>query len=462
MGERVALINLGCPKNLVDSEVMLGHLGAEGFELTGDLDSADVVVVNTCGFLEASAQESVNTLLSAARRKKDGQVRAVVAVGCMTQRYGAEVANAMPEVDGFLGVGQGQELPDVVRRVLSGERVTQVTGPAAGFEGYGLRLQQTPHHTAYLKISEGCDRNCAFCVIPSIRGKMVSRPISDLVFEARQLAARGVRELILVGQDPTRYGVDLGGHQLVELLTELSRIEDLRWIRVMYLFPDRHAAAVLEAIATLPRLCRYVDMPLQHAAPEILRSMNRPGGDDEFLAMIETARALCPEMVVRSTFIVGFPGETREAYQRLAAFVHNAQLDWVGVFQYSKEEGSPAAAMSQQITAHARRDRYHRLMRIQRDVTRKRLRKSIGSQIEVLVEQVTGNAGVGRSMGQAPEIDGETHLDLTALPPSAPGDFVLAEITGSSEYDLTAKALRLLHRSPARTPELLQIGVKAR
>lgn len=459
MSEKVALINLGCPKNLVDSEVMLGHLRAEGYELTTDVNAADVVVVNTCGFLEASAQESVDTLLAAAQRKKEGHLRAVIAAGCMTQRYGEDVADAMPEVDGFLGVGQAHSLPEVVRRVLTGERTSILSGPSAGFEGYGLRLQATAGHTAYLKISEGCDRKCAFCIIPQIRGGMVSRSVPDLVREARLLAAQGTRELILIGQDPTRYGVDLGGHQLAELLTQLNDIPELRWIRVMYLFPDRHVEPVLEAVVSLPKVCKYLDMPFQHASAEVLRTMNRPGSGQDYLRLLTKLRETCPDVSIRSTFIVGFPGETDDHYRELAGFLREAQLDWVGVFRYSREEGTSAAVRTRQVPRRVSRQRYDRLMLLQQKISERRLKRWLGRTVEVVVEAVNGASGVGRTSGQAPEIDGETRIDLSALPEARVGDFVLAEVTGSGQYDLEARALSLAHRPPLRNPGLIQIGL---
>jgi ribosomal protein S12 methylthiotransferase len=468
MPEKVALINLGCPKNLVDSEVMLGHLKSRGYELTAIADDADVIVVNTCGFLQDAAQESVNTLLEAAERKRNGTLKAVVAAGCMTQRFGADVAEAMPEVDGFLGVGQGHALPDVVAAALLGDRPQVLQGPSAGFEGYGLRLQATPSHTAYLKISEGCDRKCAFCIIPQIRGGMVSRTIDAIVREAEVLAAQGTREVILIGQDPTRYGVDLARSAaedaglaaagLPELLRRLNDIPDLRWIRLMYLFPDRNAPAVMDAIAELPKVVKYVDIPFQHAAPEVLRRMNRPGSGAEYLALLDRMRRRCPEVSIRSTFIAGFPGETEAHFQEVLDFSRAAQMDWVGVFRYSPEEGTPAAEM-EQIPEAVIRERHDRLIAQQQGISRERLARWIGREVEVVLEVRDGDRGAGRFAGQAPEVDGETLLDLSGHPDLHPGDFVHARVTGSSVYDLEAQALALLHRPPRRGQDLLHIGV---
>lgn len=458
--ETVAVINLGCAKNLVDSEVMLGHLAAAGYQLTGDAAAADVVVVNTCGFLQAAAQEAVDALLEAAERKQTGPVRAVIAAGCMTQRYGADVAQAMPEVDGFLGVGQAHQLPAVVRRALAGERPQALSGPSAGFEGYGLRLQSTGWWTAYVKVSEGCDRHCAFCVIPTIRGPMVSRPVERIAEEVEALVARGTREVVLIGQDPTRYGVDRGeGHRMVRLLERLNEIRDLRWIRVMYLFPDRHAEPVLEAIAGLPRVCNYVDMPLQHVARPVLRRMNRPGNAQVFRRMLGKLRRSAPEAWVRSTFLVGFPGETEAEFEELLAFVREGEIDWLGGFRYSREEGSPAAAMPGQVPARTARRRYDTLMEAQAEAATARLRRRIGSEVEVLLEERgEGNRMVGRLAGQAPDVDGSTFVEVGDLSEARAGDFVRAVVTGVAGYDLRARAVERTHRAERGDPGLIRIG----
>lgn len=446
MAEKVALISLGCPKNLVDSEMMLGQLQLSGYELTTNADEADVIVVNTCGFLQAAAQESVDALLEAAERKKGGKCRAVIAAGCMTQRFGGEAAQAMPEVDGFIGVGQVLELPMVVDRALGGERTSLLRGPSAGFEGYGLRLRSTPAWTAYVKVSEGCDRHCAFCVIPQIRGPMVSRPMEAIVAEAEALAAEGTGEIILIGQDPNRYGVDLRqGHQLAALVRRLARIEALRWVRLMYLFPDRSLEPLIDVLAGEPRVCRYLDIPFQHAAPEMVRAMNRPGGAESYLEFLGRLRAACPDVSVRSTFIVGFPGETERHFEELLQFVREACLDWAGVFKYSREEGSPAASMPGQVPRRVAQERYDRLMRLQQEITAARNARWLGRAIDVLVEEVDGECvgapprATGRHEGQAPEIDGIVTLNLCDLAPAArpaPGQWVPVRVTGVEGYDL--------------------------
>jgi ribosomal protein S12 methylthiotransferase len=456
MAEKVALISLGCPKNLVDSEMMLGHLHLSGYELTTDAAEADVIVVNTCGFLGAAAQESVDALLEAAERKKGGKCRAVIAAGCMTQRFGTEAAEALPEIDGFIGVGQVQALPGVVRQALGGERPAPLQGPSAGFEGYGLRIRATPAWTAYVKVSEGCDRKCSFCVIPSIRGPMVSRPLPLVAAEARTLVAEGAREIILIGQDPTRYGVDLrAGFQLAALLRELGRIEELRWIRLMYLFPDRSTDALVETIAAEPKVCRYVDMPFQHAVRAVLRAMNRPGDGEEYLRLLQKLRAASPDIVVRSTFIVGFPGETETHFEELLGFVRAAELDWAGAFRYSREEGSPAATLPGQVPQRLVQERYDRLMTLQREITQRRNERWVGRELEVLVESVQGDTARGRTQGQAPEIDGLVRLHLGGYPVREdaagtraprtsgvrPGDFVRAIAVRADGYDLDARLL---------------------
>ena len=445
MAEKVALISLGCPKNLVDSEMMLGQLQTNGYELTADAADADVIVVNTCGFLGAAAQESMDALLEAVERKKGGKCRAVVAAGCMTQRFGTEAAAALPEVDGFIGVGQIQALPQVVRQALRGERTAPLQGPSAGFEGYGLRIRSTPTWSAYIKVSEGCDRNCAFCVIPSIRGPMVSRPIETVVAEAKALAGEGTKELVLVGQDPTRYGVDRGdGFQMASLMRRLAQIEALRWVRLMYLFPDRSADRLIEVIASEERVCNYFDIPFQHASRAVLRRMNRPGSGEEYLDFLGKLRRACPDVSVRSTFIVGFPGETEGDFEELLRFVEAAPLDWVGVFSYSREEGSPAHGHGEQVPRRLAQARRSKLMRRQRAISAARRQRWLGRDLEVLIERVSsdGQRAVGRSQGQAPEINGVIRLSRTARQPRfVPGHFVRALIRGSSTYDLDARIL---------------------
>lgn len=457
MTQSVALINLGCPKNLVDAEVMLGHLAVEGFEITADVDAADVVIVNTCGFLADAAQESIDTMLRLASTPGRSGPRRVIAAGCMAQRYGTEAAAELPEVDAFVGVGQAHRMPDIVRRTLAGERPVELGSPSAGFEGYGVRMQATPAHTAYLKISEGCDRACAFCVIPSIRGKMQSRPRRDLVNEARMLADQGVRELVLIGQDPVRYGADLGAYELPRLLEDLNDIEGLRWIRLMYLFPDRHALPVIEAVARLPRVCSYIDMPIQHVSRRVLRAMGRPGEAAAYGALVSRLRELDPTAMFRTTFIAGHPGETEEDFQELLNFVEFIEPDWGAAFVYSPEETTAAAELAGQIPQTERRRRWRQLLDLQQQVTARRLRRWLGRRVEVLIERREGDRAHGRMAGQAPDIDGEVILSLDDLPDAAPGDFVQVEIQETTDYDFLGRAVSLQHRSPRRSKSLLTL-----
>jgi len=458
MPARVALINLGCPKNLVDAEVMSAHLLADGFELTSDPEDAEVIVVNTCGFLEASSQEAVDALLEAAEQKRIGRCRAVIGVGCMVQRYRDSVAAALPEVDGFLGTGQAAELPGLARRVLAGQREARISGPAAGFESYIRRLPSGPQATAYVKVSEGCDRRCSFCAIPGIRGPMVSRRADDIVREVEGLTAAGVREVILIGQDPNRYGLDGDGPGMVPLLERLCEVERLRWLRLMYLFPDRRLEPILEAVARLPKVCDYVDVPFQHAAPQLLRAMNRPGSGQEYLRLVQNLRRTSADLAWRSTFIVGFPGETEAQFQQVLDFLEAAELDWAGAFVYSSEEGTPARSLPGAIPAALGARRYDTLMRRQQAITQRRLRRWVGRETEVLLTEVNQVEWRGRTPQQAPEVDGLTRLQPGSFA-ARPGDFVTARITGTTQYDLCGVALRVTQPAEAPAGALMQLAM---
>jgi ribosomal protein S12 methylthiotransferase len=432
------MVSLGCPKNLVDGEVMLGSLRARGHQLVGDAREADVIVVNTCAFIDRAKQESVDAILEMAALKEQGGKRLVV-TGCLAQRYDAELRREIPEIDASLGTGQ---VTDIVRAV-EGEATTLGEGPALPtwvYDHTSPRVLATPAHMAYVKISEGCDYTCSFCIIPTLRGKHRSRNVEDVVAEARSLAERGVKEIVLVAQDSTRYGLDLGVRDgLAYLLRRLGRIDGLRWIRVMYAYPATLSDPILDAMASEEKVVKYVDIPLQHASETVLKRMKRPTGRGNLLGMVERIRQRVQGVAVRTSFIVGFPGETEEDFEELLAFVEAGRFENVGVFTYSDEEGTSAFPLEGRVEPKVKERRRRRLMSLQRRLVKKRNRGRVGERVEVLVEgahEDTDLLLVGRTATQAPEIDGRVILnDGTALT----GEFVNAEITESHDYDLVAR-----------------------
>jgi ribosomal protein S12 methylthiotransferase len=441
--ERVHLLTLGCPKNVVDSELMLGALASAGFEVTLEPDDADVLVVNTCAFIEAARKESIDAILEAAEVKKHGRARRLVVAGCMAQRYGAELGEMLPEVDIFVGTGNFLDLPDLLRRTETPES-RPVPYPGAAHLLPGLeapRMRTGEVFSAYLKISEGCNHKCAFCIIPKIRGTHQSRPPAELVVEARMLAEQGVRELNLIAQDLTAYGRDLDPPaSLAALLRELDAIDGLRWIRLLYCYPNFVSDELLEAIAVLPRVVKYIDMPLQHADDAILRAMRRERSGATLGKLLDRIRARVPEVTLRTSFIVGFPGETDAAFGRLKDFVRAQRFDRVGVFTYSREENTAADGMPGQVAERVKRARRADLMQLQAEISFDKNRGLVGREFEVLVEGLgPGRARRlrGRIAGQAPEIDGAVFLAGEA----EPGEFVPARIEKALTYDLQARAI---------------------
>ena len=425
---------MGCPKNLVDSEGACAEIAAAGHELVVDRSEADVIVVNTCAFIESAREESVEAISEAVEEKRRGRCRGVIVIGCLSQRCGHDLIEAEREIDAVLGIGHAGMIADTLQSVLSGERVVESSGPPLEWCEHAGRIRSTPPWTAYIKISDGCDNRCSYCAIPDIRGRFRSRPEELVIDEAKRLADEGVRELVLVGQDLTQYGTDLDEpHLLPELLERLAGIEALRWIRLMYCYPTKITREFIDVVAGSERIVKYLDMPLQHGDDRILAAMNRRGSVSDYLRVIDELRAACPEIALRSSFITGFPGETREAFGNLLAFVERIQFDRVGVFAYSREEGTPAWGMKPQVgarTAAARRDA---VMRLQQRISLAKNRRLVGKTLEILVEGRTQDGAVGRSYRDAPEIDGVVHITGTA---AAPGEFVHATITGADEYDL--------------------------
>ncbi|HEY5906953.1 MAG TPA: 30S ribosomal protein S12 methylthiotransferase RimO [Vicinamibacteria bacterium] len=437
--KKVGMLSLGCPKNLVDGEVMLGQLRARGYDLVADAREADVLVVNTCAFIDRAKQESVDAILEMAALKEQGKAKRLVVTGCLSQRYDAELRREIPEIDASLGTGQ---VADILRAV-EGEATSVGDAPELPtwvYDHTSPRLLTTPAYMAYVKISEGCDYTCSFCIIPTLRGKHRSRSAEDIVAEVRRLAERGVKEVVLVAQDSTRYGLDLGVKDgLAYLLRRLGRIDGLHWIRVMYAYPATLSDPILDAMASEDKVVKYVDIPLQHASESVLKRMKRPTGRGNLLGMVERIRERVPGVAVRTSFIVGFPGETEKDFEELLAFVEAGRFDNVGVFTFSDEEGTTSFDLEGRIPDGVKKRRRNRLMSLQKRLVKKRNRARLGERVEVLVEGLHEDSDlllVGRTAAQAPEIDGRVILnDGTA----AVGDLVAAEITESHDYDFVAR-----------------------
>lgn len=439
--EKVHLLSLGCPKNLADSELMLGALVNAGFEITLDPGEAQVLVVNTCAFIESAKKESLDAIMEAAAVKRHGLGKRLVVAGCMSQRYGAELREQLPEVDIFVGTGNFLELPELLRRTEAPEaRPIPYAGAAHLLPSHSApRIKTGDFFTSYLKISEGCNHKCAFCIIPKIRGRHESRPMSDLIAEARVLAASGVRELNLIAQDLTAYGRDLDPPaSLAQLLYALHEVDGIRWIRLLYCYPNFVTDELLDAIAALPKVAKYIDMPLQHADDDILRAMRRERSGGALRRILDRIRTRVPGVALRSSFIVGFPGESEEAFQRLADFIREQEFDRVGVFSYSLEENTAAFDLPNQVPERIKRARRSHLMEIQGEISLRKNRLLVGHELEVLVEaQVPGRATrmCGRTQSQAPEIDGVVFLKGEA----APGEFVRVGIDKALTYDLSGR-----------------------
>jgi ribosomal protein S12 methylthiotransferase len=443
---RVYLHTLGCPKNRVDSEIMLGTLAAAGYRLVPDPANAEVIVVNTCGFIESAKEESVDAILELAAMKREGRCRKLVVTGCLVQRHGEELAREIPEVDHLLGTGA---YPEIVR-VLADAQARRLVVPDPDFvhSAETPRVNSLPAHTAYLKVSEGCDNACAFCIIPRLRGPQRSRPVEDVVREAEALAAQGALELSLVAQDLTAYGQDLPGKvRLHHLLPALARVEGIRWIRLHYAYPRDVPDALVDVLAGEPRIVKYLDMPLQHSSDRLLRAMRR-GRDSGFLRdLLARLRERVPGIALRTSLIVGLPGETDADFEDLLAFVRAQRFERLGVFEYSAEEGTPAAEMPDQVPAKVRRARYDAIMQVQREISRAHQSAMIGRRLEVLVEgraEETEHLLAGRHAQQAPEIDGLTYVNEGV---AYPGEIVTVEITDAGDYDLVG---RVVSRDGAR------------
>jgi ribosomal protein S12 methylthiotransferase len=437
---KVGLVQLGCAKNQVDGEEMLGALAGtrgETVQFVADKADADVLIVNTCGFINSAKEESIAAILDAVKRKQRGQISKVIVTGCLAQRYGSDLAKEIPEVDAFLGIESGPSIGNVV----FGARPRQINLVETVADKYPLipqarlRATATPW-TAYLKISEGCDHTCTFCAIPGIRGKHRSKPIERLVEEARQLAASGARELNLVAQDTTAYGMDLYGRlALPELLTALAEVEDIKWLRLLYCYPTMVRQPLLDILRDNPKVIPYIDMPLQHGDDQMLKAMKRGGSVEQYKRLFGKMRETLPNLTLRTTFLVGFPGETDAQFDNLLNFVTEMRFDRLGVFTYSAEEGTPAFALDNPVPAKIMRVRRDALMAAQQEISLQNNQKWVGRDLTVLIESRRGPDAVGRSFRDAPEIDGTV---LVKNCNAAPGTFIPVQITAAEHYDLEA------------------------
>jgi len=492
---RIGFVSLGCPKNLVDSEVMMGMLSTNGAEITSRAEDADIIVVNTCSFIDTAKQESVDTILEMVEHKLHGRAKKLIVTGCLVERYRNEIQKNIPEIDAVLGTGELADIlaaagiapapaaptpftilnsgahphPRASQQLKGGQHAPasrpegdarQRSGRFARDAWHGAsaelpsylydentpRLLSTARHSAYIKIAEGCDHPCAFCIIPQLRGKFRSRTIASVVAEARRLASQGTREINLIGQDTTCFGEDLGVQDgLAALLEALSQIEDLRWVRFLYAYPNKITPRLLQVLASHPRLCRYIDLPLQHAAPAVLKRMKRGGSAEIFLKLIAKMRQAIPDLTLRTSFIVGFPGETDDDFQQLCDFVTAAQFDWLGVFAYSDEEGSPAFLLDAKVPPREIERRRRKLMQLQKRISHKRRKLWIGREIEVMLEgpsEETDLLWEARTTAHAPEIDGKVFInDFGDHESPQAGSFHRAIVEEAHDYDLVARLL---------------------
>lgn len=455
-GGKVYFVSLGCPKNRVDSEIMLGQLGARNYSLVDDPEAADLLVVNTCSFVEDAREESVDTILELARAKTDsGDKKKLVVAGCLAQRYAGDLAKEIPEVDAFLGTGDHWRIGELLdgaagpegANLLSGATsqagpITRVGRPGYNYDAYSPRLVTTPSWTAYVKIAEGCSQRCSFCIIPRLRGASKSRPIDDIVREVEGLAASGTKEINLIAQDLTHYGDDLkDGTQLAPLLRRLAKVDGIHWVRLLYCYPHNFTDELIDVIASEPKIASYIDMPLQHISDRMLEIMRRRFSEADTRALVHKLRERIPDLVFRTTFIVGHPGETAEDYERLVEFVRESRFERVGVFKYSREDGTHAARRDDHVMGIVKEERLHRLMTLQQGISNELHAAMIGREVDVLVEGVSDETDLllqGRTWGQAPEIDGVTYINEGF---AEAGQIVRAEIVDAGDYDLVARIL---------------------
>ena len=432
----IAIISLGCSKNIIDSEIMTGNLNQQGYNFTQDLNDADIIIVNTCGFIDSAKEESVDTIVEVERYKTEGNCKGLIVCGCMAERYKEELLKELPEVDAVVGTGNINEISKIIEEILNGKRVN-VTGNINNKYYEDIpRISLNPSYFSYIKIAQGCDSFCTYCIIPKLRGSYRSRKMESIISEAKLLADKGTKELILIAQDTGKYGFDLyGEYKLHELLDKLNNIEGIRWIRILYLYPDAFTRKLIESIKRNEKVIKYVDMPIQHISNNVLNRMNRKTSKDDITKLIETLRDEIPEIIIRTTLIVGFPGETEEEFEELYSFIKKVKVDRLGVFTYSKEEGTPAAKMKNQIDEAVKSDRQRRIMELQKEISYNKNSEKLDKVYNVLIEEKEQEGlYVGRTYMDSPEIDCIVYVN--SQEGIKIGNFVSVKITDFLEYDL--------------------------
>jgi ribosomal protein S12 methylthiotransferase len=437
--KKIGMVSLGCPKNTVDSERVLGDLVSSGYSLTPDEKDAEVIIVNTCGFIDSAKKESIDTILEMARHKTEGKCKQLIVTGCLAERYSQELLDEIPEIDQLLGVGQYPQLKNIIENADPFSK-NHVATPAEYYESYTDRLLTTAFYTAYLKISEGCSNRCAFCIIPKMRGPMRSRSPESILAEAEHLARKGVKELNLISQDTTMYGFDLGmKNGLVRLLGEMAKVDGLEWIRLLYCYPTFLSSEMIEFIASEPKVCRYIDVPLQHTHDEMLKSMKRQETEGGVRKMLDEVRLKIPDVALRTTFITGFPGETEKHFQHMVRFLCEMEFDHVGIFTYSDEEGTTAFDYPNRVPQKVKEERRDILMEFQKEIALKKNQARVGKVEPVLVEGFDPQENylmTGRLTSQAPDIDGQVILEKCE---AEPGEIISVRINQAADYDLVAE-----------------------
>lgn len=433
-GYKVGMISLGCPKNQVDGEALLAKLAAAGYQIVNEIENSDVMIVNTCGFIEDAKREAIDTILEVAQYKEAGVISALVVTGCLAERYQDEILKEMPEVDAVIGIGANADIVKVCDKALCGIKTSNYPNKCY-LPIDDERLLSTPSHWAYLKIAEGCDNRCSYCAIPGIRGKFRSRKIESVVDEAKSLVNRGVKEIILVAQDTTKYGQDLyGEYSLDKLLKELVKIDGLEWIRLFYCYPQRITDSLIEVIANEEKVCNYIDIPLQHSDTAVLKNMNRVGDGNDYRVLLDKMRKAIPDLALRTTFMVGFPGETDEQFENLCNFVKDMKFDKMGCFTFSPEEDTPAFDMDNQIDEDVKKRRQEVLMNAQYSITEASNKSRVGNVYKVIIDSFADGKYIGRSYMDSPEID--SGIIFTSNKKLNIGDFVNVKITDFDGYDL--------------------------